>query len=152
MKNSLKLILIIVACFVSLFLFNNNWFEESETPIETTIDYNVEFGWKSMYYYNQLDEDAKNAYETMYASVKNFEEKCTLKIDADTLSDVFTAVLYDNPEIFWIKTDYKYFNYGGKVVFKPNYSYTQDEAVQYTAELNNKINEILSQASFCVTD
>ena len=152
MKNSLKLILIIVACFVSLFLFNNNWFEESETPIESTIDYNAEFGWKSMYYYNQLDDDAKVAYEIMYASVKSFEEKCTLKIDGDTLSDVFTAVLYDNPEIFWIKTDYKYFNYGEKVVFKPNYSYTQDETMQYTVELNNKINEILTQASFCVTD
>lgn len=152
MKNSLKLILIIIACFASLFLFNNNWLEKNEPPVQTTIDYNTEFGWKSMHYYNKLDDKGKSAYVTMYATVKNFDEKCTLEIDDETLSDVFTAVLYDNPEIFWIKTDYKYFDYGNKVVFKPNYSYSQDEVTQNTMQLNNKINEILSQASFCVTD
>ena len=152
MKNSLKLILIIIACVAGLFIFNSNPFDDVEISNQPTIDYNTAFGWKSMHYYNQLDDEAKEAYVTMYASVKNFEEKCTLKIDGEKLSDVFTAVLYDNPEIFWIKTDYKYFNYGNKVIFKPNYSYTQDEATQYITELNNKINEILSQASFCVTD
>lgn len=152
MKNSLKLILIILACIAGLFVFNNNPFEEIDVPSQPVIDYNIEFGWKSMYYYNQLDEEAKDAYIKMYASVKSFDEKCTLKIDDDTLSKVFTAVLYDNPEIFWLKTDYKYFNYGGKVVFKPNYTYSEDEAIQYSIELNNKVNEILNKASFCVTD
>lgn len=152
MKNSLKLILIIIACVAGLFIFNSNPFEDVEISNQPTIDYNTEFGWKSMHYYNQLDGAGKDAYITMYASVKNFDEKCTLKIDDEALSDVFTAILYDNPEIFWLKTDYKYFNYGNKVVFKPNYSYTQDEAIQHTTELNNKINEILSQANFCVTD
>lgn len=152
MKNSLKLILIIVACVAGLFVFNCNPFEDIDVPSQPTIDYNTEFGWKSMYYYNQLSEEAKEAYIEMYASVKNFDEKCALKIDDEALSEVFTAVLYDNPEIFWLKTDYKYFNYGNKVVFKPNYSYSEDEAIQYSTELNNKVNEILNQASFCVTD
>lgn len=152
MKNSLKLVLIIIACFATLFVFNNVENLENEQFSQPTIDYNAEFGWKSMHYYNQLDDNAKTAYEIMYLSVKNFEEKCTLKIDDEILSDVFTAVLYDNPEIFWIKTDYQYFKYGNKVIFKPNYSYSHDEAVIYTGELNNKLNDILSQASSYVND
>lgn len=152
MKNSLKLILIVLACVIGLFVFNNNPIEDVVAPDQPVIDYNTEFGWKSMYYYNQLDDQAKQAYVTMYASVKNFDEKCTLKIDDETLSTVFTAVLYDNPDVFWIKTDYKYYDLGNKVVFKPNYSYSKEEAIQYSLQLNNKVNEILSQASFCVSD
>ncbi len=152
MKNLLKLILICAVCVVSIFVFNSNLFERNETTTQPVIDYNAEFGWKSMHYYNQLDDAGKDAYITMYATVKNFDEKCTLKIDDEILSEVFTAVLYDNPEIFWIKTDYKYFDYGNKVTFKPNYSYSREETIQYTTQLNNKVNEILSQASFCVTD
>ena len=92
MKNSLKLILIIIACVAGLFIFNSNPFEDVEISNQPTIDYNTEFGWKSMHYYNQLDDAGKDAYITMYASVKNFDEKCTLKIDDEALSDVFTAI------------------------------------------------------------
>lgn len=152
MKNSLKLILIILACFIGVFAFNSNPFEKVPTPDQPIIDYTSEFGWKSMHYYNQLDDEAKKAYEIMYATVKNLDEKCTLKIDDETLANVFTAVLYDNPEIFWMKTDYKYYSYGNKVVFKPNYIYSESEVTQYSVELNNKIQEIINQASFCVTD
>lgn len=152
MKNFLKLILIIIACFAGVFLFNHNPLESINEPAQIEIDYNTEFGWKSMYYYNQLNDEAKDAYEIMYSSVKNLDDKCTLKTDEETLSQVFTAVLYDNPEIFWLDTEYKYFYYGNKVIFKPNYSYTEDEVAQYSIELNNKVNEILNEASFCVTD
>lgn len=152
MKNSLKLILIIIACVASLYIFNSNPLDEYLVTAPPEIVYNTEFGQKSMYYYNQLDEDGKTAYITMYATVKAFDEKCTLKIDDEILSDVFTAVLYDNPEIFWLKTDYKYSSFGQNVVFRPNYIYSEEVARQYTTELNNKIDEILNQASFCVTD
>lgn len=152
MKKFLKILFVIVACVVVALTINNVKSDSNDTSTRAPINFEQEFGWKSMYYYNQLDEDSKTAYLEMYSSVKNFEDQCTLYIDKPELAEVFKAVLYDNPEIFWIKTDYKYFDYGSKIVFKPNYSYSQEDAVVYTNELNAKINEILSQANFAVTD
>lgn len=152
MKKIYKILLIVIACFSILFLYYSFSTDIDDVFNKPNIDFNAEFGNKSMYYYNQLDDIGKDAYVKMYLSVKGFEEKCSLKIERGALSDVFTAVLYDNPEIFWVKTDYQYFIYGKNIIFKPNYLYTQDEAIIYSNELNNKVNEILNLASSCSSD
>lgn len=147
MKKFLKFLLLATFCVVAVLAVNNISSDDEETSTRPPINFEQEFGWKSMYYYNQLNETEKSAYVEMYSSVKNFEEKCTLLIEKEALSEVFTAVLYDNPEIFWIKTDYKYYDYGKKVIFKPNYAYSQEDATNYTNTLNAKITDILNQAS-----
>ena len=141
-------VLLLLALVITAF-FNIN---TDNTPDRPAIDFNQEFGWKSMYYYNQLSNENKTAYIELYSAIKNFEDVCQLVTDSDSVSDVFKAILYDNPEIFWIKNDYKYYVYGKKVFFKPNYSYSEDEVLIYTSQLNSKVNEILNQANSAVTD
>ena len=150
MKKFLKFLFVLIFSVVVLNAFYN--FNSDDTSTKPDVDFNQEFGWKSMYYYNQLSDENKTAYVELYAAIKNFEDKCELYVESDSLSDVFKAVLYDNPEIFWIKNDYKYYAYGSKVLFKPNYSYSQDDALVYANQLNSKVEEILSQVNSAASD
>ena len=102
MKKFLCILILLVVALTAFYNFNSD-----NTPDRPAIDFNQEFGWKSMYYYNNLSDENKTAYIELYAAIKNFDDKCELFVDSDDLSDVFKAILYDNPEVFWIKNDYK---------------------------------------------
>lgn len=158
MNKTLKTVLSIILCIILItvgdaFIDSLNLEEKlTRFALKTQnakydIDFENEFASKTMYYYNSLDENSKAAYRDMYAAVTNFEEKYTLDVTSADMRDVFMAVLYDNPEIFWLKTDYKFYDYENYVVFEPQYHFSAEEARKMSNELENKVNNILSMAS-----
>ncbi len=104
------------------------------------------------YYYNNLTADEKEAYEVMYTSFMSFEETFTMEISQHKTSDILTAVLYDNPHIFWVDFDYEYVAGESTVDFYPVYSLSKSEADSMSHELNYKIDEIVSSIGYSLTD
>lgn len=158
MSKTARIILSIIVCLVVI-VAGNTFIDSLDLEDKITryalktqntkydIDFDNEFSSKTMYYYNSLDENSKIAYLEMYSAIINFEEKYTLDVTAVNMKEVFLAVLYDNPEIFWVKTDYKYYDYEDYVVFEPQYSMSESEAKSKAVELENKVQSILSMAS-----
>lgn len=121
--------------------------EESKPTQQERFDFQKLLSDNTYYYYNNLNDIEKEAYVTMYASFMNFDDSFVMEIDGENLKSVFTAVLYDNPHIFWVDNDYQYSENEKSVSFTPNYRNSSIEAQQLTIELNNKINEIVSYAN-----
>lgn len=100
------------------------------------------------FYYNNLNDNDKEIYKTMYVSFMNFEETFYLDTTENALKEIFVAVLYDNPHIFWVKNNYSYTEYEKAIMFCPEYRHTVDQANEITNQLNDKIDEIISEVEF----
>ncbi len=98
------------------------------------------------YYFNGLNDKEKEAYITMYSSFMNFDEAFVMEINGESLKTVFTAVLYDNPHIFWVDNEYQYLENEKSVSFTPNYRNTPAEAQVISTQLNEKISNIIFEA------
>ena len=121
--------------------------EESKPTQQERLDFQKLLSDNTYYYYNNLNDIEKEAYVTMYSSFMSFDDSFVMEIDGENLKYVFTAVLYDNPHIFWVDNDYQYSENEKSVLFTPSYRNSTVEAQQLTIELNNKINEIVSYAN-----
>ena len=121
--------------------------EKSKPTQEERLDFLKLLGDNTYYYFNNLDEKEKEAYITMYSSFMNFEETFVMEIDDDSLKTVFTSVLYDNPHIFWVDNEYQYIENENSLSFTPNYRNTPAEANVILTQLNEKINEIVTEAN-----
>ncbi len=126
--------------------------EESKPTQQERLDFQKLLSDNTYYYYNNLNDIEKEAYVTMYSSFMNFDDSFVMEIDGENLKSVFTAVLYDNPHIFWVDNDYQYSENEKSVLFTPSYRNSTVEAQQLTIELNNKINEIVAYANNFNTD
>lgn len=99
------------------------------------------------YYYNHLNKNDKEVYVTLYSAIMRFDESVTLPTDELTLRDIFTAVLYDNPHIFWVEHDYEYILNEFSLEFKPHYRFNITEANLISKQIDERINAIVSSAN-----
>ncbi len=106
----------------------------------------------TFYYFNRLNDSQKEAYATMYASFMSFDVSFFIRVAEDDIKSIFTAVLYDNPNIFWIDNKYKYIISGDSVSFTPAYRYTKDEARLITTQLNSVVDKVASYANTLNSD
>lgn len=70
-------------------------------------------------YYEMLDENEKTLYAQLYANAQNLEPAFapSASVSEDQLENVFEAVFYDHPELFWLDTGYTYqYTSDGKIV------------------------------------
>lgn len=119
---------------------------------DVDIDFEEEFGTKPMYYYNHLSESEKQDYLRMYSAIMNFEESCELKVDKAQMIDIFDAVKYDNPEIFWLSNSSDYSSFGYSTILYFNYIYDESEIREMKVKLDKKVAEIVAEASQYNTD
>lgn len=99
---------------------------------------------KTFFYYNNLPEDLKDEYITVYFSAINFDESFKVTLSEEELEVVVDAVIYDNPEIFWLTGNYTYTTYEDYVGIEHHYSYSRAEADKISSALENKVEEIVS--------
>ncbi|MCH5190904.1 MAG: hypothetical protein J1F23_01925 [Oscillospiraceae bacterium] len=136
--------------------FNTNTSDDVENvstsePIDninTPDDFEEKLKYGTFYYYNHLNEQQKNAYREIYKTVVNFDKSCSLSISANELLDIYIAILYDNPDIFWLRLDFQYVDYSSSVQFTPMYRNTKAESEAITKRLNAKIDEIVAKANY----
>ena len=70
-----------------------------------------------------------------------------MEVQEEDLKDVFTAVLYDNPDMFWVDYEYDYMVYSDSVAFSPKYRLTEDEVKTMQDSVNDKIDEIMTEVN-----
>ncbi len=111
--------------------------EQFETKKET----------KCFYYYDNLSQDEKIAYLTLYYGFVEYDDSIRMEVQEEDLKDVFTAVLYDNPDMFWVDYEYDYMVYSDSVAFSPKYRLTEYEVKTMQDSVNDKIDEIITEVN-----
>ncbi len=114
--------------------------------------FNEELGYRTYYYYNNLTDEQKTAYITVFSQMIGFQESRRIAINADDIEKIFVAVLYDNPQIFWVDSNFKYYDYEGSVQLNLTYRNTQEEADEINENLNDKIAQIMSSMDNNLSD
>lgn len=103
----------------------------------------------SKYYYWNLSNKEKIAYSNIFKGVGNFETKIEIpELDQDELSTVFSALLYDNPELFHLKRVCNLSSSGNRCYFNTFYCMERDEYNEKLAKLKEKVSEIISGMDF----
>ncbi len=105
-------------------------------------------GGYTKYYFDRLDNLEKHAYNNILSSVKAFPERIEIPVlTEESLNTVYSAVLNDNPELFFLDKTCSAENYGDVAYFYPKYCMT---ASDYDAMYRNCVdaaNEIVKKAS-----
>lgn len=160
----LKSIVVVILVFVFLYIFLENNQATETTQVSALADesnYEVYTGKIAYEYYRGiLSEDEKILYDELKEAYLQFRPTFSTKVESvksNELKDVFTAVILDHPEIFWIDS---YSSIGdiftGKIntnmVIRLRYTYTKEEALQIKQEIEPKYNEIIEGAKKLKSD
>ena len=107
------------------------------------------------YYYEQLSEQQKTIYTTLYTNFLNHNRSFEIQIaNVDNLKPVYDALLFDHPEIFWVDYLYTYtptLN-SENVNIQPIYSYTEPECERIQKEIDSQVNAFLSTINSTMTE
>lgn len=114
--------------------------------------FNAQYKKGTRYYYDLLNEDEKKAYVAIYNMFINFQESRLIKGDAKTLEKISISVLYDNPNIFWVDSHYKYIQRNGYCEYAPNYIFSRDETQDISKRLKDKVSQIKNKADSLSSD
>lgn len=120
--------------------------EDSLPSVQEKLEFASLLNENTYYYYKQLNESDKEVYVTLYSAFMRFDESVTIPTDELSLKDMFKAVLYDNPHIFWIEHDFEYVINENSVNFIPHYRYDEFESESIKSQIDNKINYIVDIA------
>ena len=120
--------------------------EDSKPTTQEIAEFKTLLDENTYYYYNQLDDVDKEVYVTLYSALMSFDDSVILPTDEQTLNKLYTAVLYDNPHIFWVEHDYSYVINEFSIKFTPSYRYEEVEVQTISNQIEDKINEITDVA------
>lgn len=154
MKKLIAFLLCVAVIFAAVKVIHSNIIKpESEFFSEENINTAVTDGFDekltsgTFYYYKSLNENQQDAYRKIYRTVMDFGKSCRVPVTAEELQNIYIGLLYDNPDIFWLRTDYEYIDYVKSVQISPLYRNTKEEAMEITERLDAKIDEIVAMAS-----
>jgi|GEM_PF-4219512 len=125
------------------YIDNKKIIDNMPNAVETEL-FNKELDKRTYYYYNRLTDEQKIAYITVYSEMIGFEESRRIAINSDEIEDVFVAVLYDNPQIFWVDSNYEFYDYEDSVQLNLKYRNTEAEAAEINKNLYEKLSQIMS--------
>lgn len=127
--------------------YSNNEQKEikNDRPTQKQIEqFEINSDNKSYYYYNNLTSDEKTAYLTLYYGFLEYDASIRMEIQEDDVKEIFTAVLYDNWDVFWIDYEYEYTVGKKSFEFIPRYRLTQEEASSMKKSVDGKVQDIMS--------
>lgn len=101
------------------------------------------------YYSTQLDEARKNAYKDIYDCIMSMSESVDLEkhgLKEDTIFDLWHAIMWDHPDISWVRTYSFYTDPATSAVTKlvPNYVMSREEINRQQAEVDAVVTEYIS--------
>ncbi|MBO5333186.1 MAG: hypothetical protein J6B37_03630 [Clostridia bacterium] len=88
----------------------------------------------------------------MYYGYIEYDDSIVIELQEEDLGDVITAVLYDNPDVFWVDYEYDYTVYDDSVSYSPRYRLTENEVKNMQDSVNDKIDEIMTELNRLDTD
>lgn len=104
----------------------------------------------SNYYYQKLNIDGKNAYDSILSALLNRESECELLIEPQIALECWKAVVFDNPQIIYYPGLFSTpRQVNDTVKFKFQYSQIDEQA--FNVRLEESLNEIDSKLSWAST-
>ena len=97
------------------------------------------------FYYQQLDEEERLIYREMLCGLREMEE--TIRLDAgreDRPEEIYEAVLYDRPELFWCLGSCQMTVYRDHTEFSPVYVCSEEERQSRRKEIDASVEACLS--------
>ncbi|MCI5586190.1 MAG: hypothetical protein MR383_11760 [Lachnospiraceae bacterium] len=135
--------------------------DEAAKKVTTTTDYgnlglNFEFDAKYYPYFHMLGQREKYVYRQIYANANDMKTTFTPveEVNASQLLNIFTAVCYDHPELFWIETAYgsKYNRNGICIQIELKYNDMAKKQVEYWKKFENEADTIVLAANGLASD
>ena len=137
----------VVFMMTMTFIFINGCGKKEAEYIEVNIEESI---FTDKFYYEQLSEKEKVAYQEVYQGVQNGDSTiCIHDILPEKANRILQDVMYDFPEIFWLDGGSSSTQYGetfwekGYTIVEPVYVYTQEERSKKSAEIERKAANIL---------
>lgn len=97
---------------------------------------------------HRLSSALQNEYDTLYTALKTHSSQIILSSSPSVCDTIFEAVLFDHPELFWISATYSYQSFeSNKTILYPKYTYTETQAKQIQARVNDVVQPILENAN-----
>ena len=165
MKRVLSVFLSVALCFSAFYLVSNLFHSvltisnekkilNEDLPTEQQIrDFELKTKEKNYFYYNNLSSEAKEIYITLYYCFFDFDDKIVLDtVNKNELNDVFIAVLYDNPDVFWIDLKYEYTIYESYTELFPRYRLSSSEVDSMNREIGSKIDDVMRKVNSLKSD
>lgn len=116
---------------------------ETEPPQELT-----DIGSPYKHYYNQLSDDEKSAYNAILSEIYSMPESIRIpRVDAAQLDAVFSALLYDNPDLFFVGRRCTLITEAFSSSCSIEYTVDKDEYEACRAELEKVCNDVISSLS-----
>lgn len=101
-------------------------------------------------YYDMLDDQEKTLYAQLYANAESIQKSFapTVNVNDQELEEVFEAVFYDHPELFWLDTGYTYqYTSDGTIVeVDLKYNETANDLNASKAAFDNAATQIINGA------
>ncbi len=160
MGKRLLRFLIVLLVFAAFNVFLNQYdnitehieiYKDRLTQAEAA-DFEAETAGKSMYYYNQLNEEEQQVYQAIYSMLSDFTDSRHFEITKEQLTRVLYYVSYDNSNLFWVNRQYTYIEHNSSIEFIPSYRMTESEAQDYERLINQELDKIISGAEGLETD
>lgn len=158
-----KVFIILVFTFFVIYTFleDNLATETTQVSALADSDYEVYTGKiEYEYYRNILDDKEKILYDELKEAYLQFRPTFSTKVEdikGEELKDVFTAVILDHPEIFWIDSyssigDIFTGDVNTNMVIRLRYTFSKEEALQIKQKIAPKYNEIIEGAKAFKSD
>ncbi len=107
-----------------------------------------EFGSPHKFYYEKLSSIEKHAYNEIITNIYDMPEEIEVPaIDADQLDRVFSAILMDNPDLFFIGRKCTLSSRMLRTYCAVEYIVTKEEYLVRREEIESKVQEIVSNLS-----
>lgn len=105
------------------------------------------------YYYKKLNTSQKLAYVAILNGVKKFPDRITITNLNDTeLQEMYTALLNDNPELFYLTHSCSVVTWGKIYMFEPSYSMTEEQYEKAQATIDTVKEKVLSSINYSMSD
>lgn len=120
----------------------------SETPTESGIVFLPEFASPSRYYYDRLSENEKEAYDRILDKIITMPEKIRIpRINREELNNIFTALHYDNPLLFFVGSNCKVSTVGFLSYFQVDYTMSYNEYLTAVQEVEAAADSLIASLS-----
>ena len=94
--------------------------------------------------YTELTDEEKAVYNVVVAKIYDMPEKIEIPaLGSGDLNKIFTAISYDNPDLFCIGTKCSVYKEGLKSYFEPTYTMTREEFIRQREEVSKIADTIL---------
>ncbi len=119
--------------------------EQSEASTESDVVFLPEFASPSRYYYDRLSENEKEAYDRILDKIIAMPEKIRIpRIDREELNNVFTALHYDNPLLFFVGSNCRVSTVGFLSYFQVDYTMSYSEYLSAIQEVEAAADSLLA--------